>query len=135
MRIATPYKHPNSGIYYFRRAVPNACRHLLNRAIIKESLHTREPHTARRLFAIKQQECEKLFELARSGCINVNSNQLNVNDTKLVVGATLQELFDKFNKENKPSLKSLDESQKVVNRFIGVYGNIVAETISGVLIR
>ena len=45
MRIATPYKHPNSGIYYFRRAVPNDCRHLLNRAIIKESLHTREPHT------------------------------------------------------------------------------------------
>ena len=135
MRIATPYKHPVSGIYYFRRAVPNACRHLLNRAIIKESLHTREPHTARRLFAIKQQECEKLFELARSGCINVNSNQLNVNATKLVVGATLQELFDKFNKENKPSLKSLDESQKVVNRFIGVYGNIAAETISGVLIR
>jgi hypothetical protein len=58
-----------------------------------------------------------------------------VNATKLVVGATLQELFDKFNTENKPSLKSLDESQKVVNRFIGVYGNIVAETISGVLIR
>ena len=115
MRIATPYKHPNSGIYYFRRAVPNACRHLLNRAIIKESLHTREPHTARRLFAIKQQECEKLFELARSGCINVNSNQLNVNATKLVVGAILQELFDKFNTENKPSVKRLDESQKVMN--------------------
>ena len=69
MRIATPYKHPISGIYYFRRAVPNDCRHLLNRAIIKESLHTREPHTARRLFAIKQEECEKLFELARSDCI------------------------------------------------------------------
>jgi len=135
MRIATPYKHPISGIYYFRRAVPNDCRHLLNRAIIKESLHTREPHTARRLFAIKQEECEKLFELARSGCINANSNQLNVNATKLVVGATLQELFDKFNKENKPSVKSLDESHKVVNRFIGVYGGIAAETISGVMIR
>ena len=113
MRIATPYKHPNSGIYYFRRAVPNACRHLLNRAIIKESLHTREPHTARRLFAIKQQECEKLFELARSGCINVISDQLNVNATKLVIGATLQELFDKFNTENKPSVKRFDESQKI----------------------
>ena len=106
MRIATPYKHPNSGIYYFRRAVPNKCHHLINRAIIKESLHTREPHTARRLFAIKQQECEKLFELALSGCINVNSNQLNVNDTKLVVGTTLQELFDKFNKEKKAISKA-----------------------------
>ena len=135
MRIATPYKHPNSGIYYFRRAVPNACRHLLNRAIIKESLHTREPHTARRLFAIKQQECEKLFELARSGCINVNSNQLNVNATKLVVGATLQELIDKFNTENKPSVKCIDESQKVINRFIGVHSNRAAETISRVMIR
>ena len=135
MRIATPYKHPVSGIYYFRRAVPNACRHLLNRAIIKESLHTREPHTARRLFAIKLQECEKLFELARRGCINVNSNQLNVNATKLVVGATLQELFDKFNKENNQSVKGMDEAQKVVNRFIGVHGSIAAEAISGVMIR
>ena len=89
MRIATPYKHPISGIYYFRRAVPNDCRRILNRAIIKESLHTREPHTARRLFAIKQEECEKLFESARSGCINVNSSQHNVNDTKLVIGALL----------------------------------------------
>jgi len=136
MRIATPYKHPNSGIYYFRRAVPNDCRRILNRTIIKESLHTREPYEARRLFAVKQDECEKLFESARSGCINVNSNQHNVNDTKLVVGTTtLQELFDKFNIESNQSVKGLNEAQKVVNRFIGVYGSIAAETISGAMIR
>jgi len=64
MRIAAPYKHPNSGIYYFKHAATNEYHHLLNRAIIKESLHKREPHTSRRLFAIKQQECEKLFESA-----------------------------------------------------------------------
>jgi len=87
------------------------------------------------LFAIKQGDCEKLFELARSGCINVNSNQLNVNATKLVVGATLQELIDKFNTENKPSVKCIDESQKVINRFIGVHSNRAAETISRVMIR
>jgi integrase len=135
MRIATPYKHPNSGIYYFRRAVPNECRRILKRTIIKESLHTRDPNKARRLFAIKQGDCEKLFESARSGCINVNSNQHKVNDNKLVVGATLQELFDKFNKENNQSVKGMDEAQKVVNRFIGVHGSIAAEAISGVMIR
>ena len=59
MRIAIPYKHPSSEICYFRRE----CRRILKRTIIKESLRTRGLHKARRLFAIKQGECEKLFEL------------------------------------------------------------------------
>jgi len=78
MRIATPYKRPVSGIYYFRCAVPNACRHLLNRAIIKESLHTRDPNKARRLFAIKQGDCEKLFKIAHKHLVG---------DTKVIKNA------------------------------------------------
>jgi len=52
MRIATPYKHPDSGIYYFRRAVPEALRSRLNKAIIKVTLGTRNPNKALQLFAV-----------------------------------------------------------------------------------
>jgi len=141
MRIATPYKHPNSGIYYFRRAVPIELRCKLNKTLIKESLGTRNPSVARRLFAIKQSECEQLFKLAREGDthmpdINVQNNRGDIaHNCKSETGTKLQELFDKYNQERQPSVKGLVESQKAISRFIGVYGEIVANDISGVMIR
>jgi len=141
MRIATPYKHPNSGIYYFRRAVPIELRCKLNKTLIKESLGTRNPSVARRLFAIKQSECEQLFKLAHEGDthmpdINVQNNRGDIaHNCKSETGTKLQELFDKYNQERQPSVKGLVESQKAISRFIGVYGEIVANDISGVMIR
>jgi integrase len=69
MRMATPWKHPDSGIYYFRRAIPNELRKKIGKTVIKESLGTREPNEARRLFLDKQTECENLFESARNGFV------------------------------------------------------------------
>jgi len=69
MRVATPYKHPDSGIYYFRRAVPEALHLRLNKSIIKVTLGTRNPNEALQLFATRQIECEELFNAARNGCI------------------------------------------------------------------
>jgi integrase len=67
--MATPWKHPDSGIYYFRRAIPNELRKKIGKTVIKESLGTREPNEARRLFLDKQTECENLFESARNGFV------------------------------------------------------------------
>ena len=88
------------------------------------------PQQSKTIFRYQAGDCEELFELARSGCINVNSNQLYVNATKLVGETTLQELSDKFNTENKPSVKRLDESQKLINPFIRAHGNRAAITNS-----
>jgi hypothetical protein len=34
MRVATPYRQPISGIYYFRRAVPKVLQSKLNKAMV-----------------------------------------------------------------------------------------------------
>jgi len=140
MRIATPYKHPISGIYYFRRAVPEALRSRLNKAIVKVSLGTRKPNEALQLFAIRQVECEELFNAARNGCIT--SHHMTLLKTTCSSGngqsagrVTLQYLFERLNKEREVSKKTIDESQKVLTRFDGVYKDIDAEHINGTTIR
>ena len=139
MRIATPYKHPKSGIYYFRRAVPIALRNNINRTIIKVSLGTRNPGEAVRLFASKQIECEDLFESARHGSDTRQNKLLLRRKTGNVYeqdsSVTLQYLFNKLNQERQVSKKTLDESQKVINRFNDINANINAVDISGRIIR
>jgi len=42
MRVASPWKHPDTGIYYFRRGVPEALRPLVGEREEKVSLETRD---------------------------------------------------------------------------------------------
>ncbi len=140
MRIATPYKHPKSGIYYFRRAVPEALRPRLNKTLIKVTLGTRSPSKATQLFAIRQIECEELFNAARNRSLTKYHKSLCVanhqSDTSdLHKSPAIQCLFDKFNQERVASKKTMDEGQKVIGRFINVYGDIAAEDINGTIIR
>ena len=66
--VAMPglWKHPRTGIWYFRRAVPADLRGTLGREI-KVSLHTRSPSEAKRCFSAELEKSETLFERARSG--------------------------------------------------------------------
>ena len=140
MRVATPYKHPESGIYYFRRAVPEALRPRLNKTLIKVTLGTRNPSEAVQLFAAKQIECEELFNAARNGGLTnyhkslcASNHQSDVSESHK--SPSIQCLFDKFNQERCASKKTVDEAQKVVSRFVNVYGDIAAEDINGAVIR
>jgi len=42
MRVARPWKHPDTGIYYFRRGVPEVLRPLVGKREEKVSLETRD---------------------------------------------------------------------------------------------
>lgn len=65
-RMATPFKHPENGTYYFRRAIPEDLRPAFNgRAEIKRSLRTRDAVEAKRLFAAAAAQCEADFAAAR----------------------------------------------------------------------
>lgn len=63
--MASPWKHPNSGIYYFRRAVPEDLRPIMGKREIKTSLKTRDPHTAKSLFISEAAKTESEFQRAR----------------------------------------------------------------------
>jgi len=42
MRVASPWKHPDTDIYYYRRRVPEALRPLVGKRKEKVSLETRD---------------------------------------------------------------------------------------------
>lgn len=65
IRMATPFKHPRTGGYYIRRAVPEDLREALGRAEYKKSLGTKDPAEAKRLFPAALHESEAVFKRAR----------------------------------------------------------------------
>lgn len=50
VQMATPWKHPKTGIYYLYRQIPAPLRGEFGRQFHKESLRTRDPVEAARLF-------------------------------------------------------------------------------------
>ena len=47
LQIARPYKHPRSGVYYFRQHVPTDLRRILGDKIVSRSLRTKDPAAAK----------------------------------------------------------------------------------------
>lgn len=65
--MATPWQHPKTGNFYFRRAVPEALRSAIGKREIKVSLHTSSPGEAKQRFAAEAARCEALFARASAG--------------------------------------------------------------------
>lgn len=77
--MAQPYKHPQSGVFYIRRKVPEALWSALGREF-KRSLDTREPELAKARFAAAWAESEQAFALARAQ--SNGTEVLNVQDAQ-----------------------------------------------------
>jgi integrase len=58
LTMARPVKDPNTGIYWFRKVVPEALRPLIGKREEKRSLKTRDPSEAKRLHAVVALEVE-----------------------------------------------------------------------------
>lgn len=65
--IAQPFRHPDSGIYYLRRRVPDDLRQIIGKTEIRRSLNTRHHQQAKAAFALAYAESERLFNDARRG--------------------------------------------------------------------
>ena len=51
LKMATPFKHPRTGVYYVRRAVPKDLREALGKVEYLKSLGTKDPSQAKKDFA------------------------------------------------------------------------------------
>lgn len=67
--IAQPFRHPDSGIYYLRRRVPDDIRSVIGKTEIRRSLRTRDHRQAKAAFVEAYAESERLFQQARQGDI------------------------------------------------------------------
>ena len=63
--MTSPWKHPETGVYYFRRAVPADLRESVGRSLLKKSLGTKDPNEAKRLIVPYIVESDELFHMAR----------------------------------------------------------------------
>lgn len=63
--IAQPFRHPDSGIYYLRRRVPDDLRQIIGKTEIRRSLNTRNHKQAKAAFATAYADSERLFNDAR----------------------------------------------------------------------
>jgi len=65
--MTRPWKHPDSGYYWFRKRVPDDLRNLLGKREERFSLGTRDPAEAKRLHALKLAEVEERWSNLRNG--------------------------------------------------------------------
>lgn len=67
LRMASPFKHPKTSVYYVRRAVPRDLQEVLGRREYLKSLGTKDPAEAKTRFAAAFAESEAIFARARAG--------------------------------------------------------------------
>lgn len=63
--MATPFKHPRTGVYYIRRAVPKDIRETFGKSEYLKSLGTKDEREAKVLFPAALQESDAAFARAR----------------------------------------------------------------------
>lgn len=63
--MSSPWKHPKTGIYYFRKRVPEDLRPVIGKLEIKRSLQTKNPSEARLAFLKAATQYEALLDNAR----------------------------------------------------------------------
>jgi len=63
--MARPYKHPRTGVYYFRQRVPTDLRHLLGDKIVSRSLQTKDKEQAKLRNADEVQKQAMIWERHR----------------------------------------------------------------------
>jgi hypothetical protein len=65
--MTRPWKHPDSGYYWFRKRVPDDLRKLVRKSEERFTLGTRDPIEAKRLHALKLTEVEERWANLRAG--------------------------------------------------------------------
>lgn len=75
LSMSRPWKHPDSGVYWFRRAVPADLRALVGKREEKRSLQTKDPSIPRRRHAEALAEVEARWANLRGGVRALSERQ------------------------------------------------------------
>jgi hypothetical protein len=74
--MSRPRKHPNSGVYWLRKRVPDDLRQFVGKGEEKRSLGTRNPDEAKRRHAEVLSEIEAQWANLRRGTVRLTPEQL-----------------------------------------------------------
>lgn len=82
--MASPYKHPKTGVYYFRKGVPKDLQKIIGKTVFKTSLKTKDLKEAKRLILPHLVDAEKQIDLARLKLIETPNIELNPKDCSII---------------------------------------------------
>ncbi len=82
--MASPQRHPKSGIYYFRMGVPKDLRSIIGKREFKTSLGTTNPSEAKRLYSDHYQQALHQLELAKLKVSGQANTDLNHKDCAII---------------------------------------------------
>ena len=75
LRMTRPWKHPRSGIYWYRKRVPEALRSIVGKSEEKASLGTRDPQEAKVAHARMAAQVEERWAGLRAGAQTLTHKQ------------------------------------------------------------
>lgn len=75
LRMNHPWKHPDSGIYWYRKRVPERLKPLVGKTEVKISLRTRSPDEAKIEFARISLEVEERWRMLSAGIRSLTERQ------------------------------------------------------------
>lgn len=139
--IAQPFRHPNSGIYYLRRRVPDDLRSIIGKTEIRRSLHTRNHQHAKTAFALAYAESERMFLDARNGVYR--AQQPTESETTIAPSpaaqkpsVTLSEALERYiqalplsGKPDHVLRRHTVDYSRAMNRLIGFIGDVPIASI------
>jgi integrase len=76
LSMAQPFKHPKTGVYWFRKAVPADLRPILGLTELRKTLGTKYPARARQAHAALAAEVEARWRSLRAGTQRLTSEQV-----------------------------------------------------------
>ncbi|EPF2647465.1 DUF6538 domain-containing protein, partial [Vibrio cholerae] len=82
--MASPYKHPQTGIYYFRMAVPKKLVPIIGKTVFKKSLQTKNLSEAKPRFTECLSDAQKQIAVAQLKLSNSSNVELNVRDCAII---------------------------------------------------
>lgn len=96
--MARPWKHPKTGVYYFRKRVPAGLVRKVGRAIEKGSLGTKNEREANKLFTLVAAEYEHRWEQLRSIPVERVLPEIKLGPRQITAlsGQIHDELMDKY---------------------------------------
>jgi len=74
-RMAQPWPHPKTGVYYYRRVVPAPLRKVLGRTEFRISLGTKDPGAAKVAYLTRAAEVEAKLREAAGGPARLTREQ------------------------------------------------------------
>ncbi|WP_412499956.1 DUF6538 domain-containing protein [Shewanella chilikensis] len=115
--MASPYKHPATGVYYFRMAVPKELVPVIGKTVFKTSLKTKDLKEAKRLFPQHLDAAQKQLDFAKLKLSNSANVELTMRDCAIIA--------ERWYMNVKAELESTGCYEKVLNRTISADGKEV----------